>query len=278
MKNTALTILIISIATCSFGQSKEENEIIKEGTKLYKTEMASWYGTDIFIEKFSDKQQNAGGYFSYINDNRSICLFFSKDVKPKVLATFSFDSTYNVKTAITNGQERELSQQEFDLFTIRQSALNELRTDTLFKAYKDMSPNLIPLNDEQGKRVYILTGPKKQGIVVFGNDYLLTFNKSNKLQDKRRLHKNIIPIEYGKVEDKLIISTMHSHLSETGDLISATDICTLKLYSKYARWGQHYVISQKNVSIWDCKKELLVVMTREAWDRISDSQKEKSKQ
>jgi hypothetical protein len=140
-----------------------------------------------------------------------------------------------------------------------------------------MNPNLIPLNDENGKRVYILTGPQKQGIVVFGNDYLLTFDKENKLKQKKRLHKNIIPIEYGKQGDKLVITTMHSHLPETGDLITATDICTLKLYSKYAGWGQHYVISNQNVSMWDCKKESLFVMTRKAWDKIADSQKSSDK-
>lgn len=69
---------------------------------------------------------------------------------------------------------------------------------------------------------------------------------------------------------------MHSHLPETGDLITATDICTLKLYGKYAQWGQHYVISQENVSIWDCHKQALLVMTRKAWDRISKDQ-EKNK-
>jgi len=268
MRNTVLTILTILLGTYSFGQSKEEKEIIIEGTKLYKTEMASWYGTDIFIEKFSDRRQDAGGYFSYIVDSKSICLFFSKGTVPKVLATFSFDSTYNVQTAIVDAQERELSEKESDLLTIRQAALNELRTDTLFKSYTDMSPNLIPLNDEKGKRVYILTGPQKQGIVVFGNDYLLTFDKENKLKGKKRLHKNIISIQYGNLDGKEILTTMHTHLPETGDLITATDICTLMLYEKYAQWGQHYVMSEKNVSIWDCKKDKLTVLSRKAWDKI----------
>jgi hypothetical protein len=158
---------------------------------------------------------------------------------------------------------------------IRQIALSELKIDTLFKSYKEMRLNLIPLNDEKGKRVYVLTGPEKQGIVVFGNDYLLTFDEKNNLKEKKRLHKNIIPIESGRQGDKQILTTMHSHLPETGDLITATDICTLKLYSKYTTWGQHYVISRENVFIWDCKKESLVVMTKKAWDRIAANQKDK---
>lgn len=273
MRKTVITILTAAIGTLSYGQSKEEKEIIAEGTKLYKTEMASWYGTDIFLEKFADKKQIVGGYLSYIANDKSICVFFSKGSSPKILTTFSFDSTYNVNTATIDGQEREPSKQESDLIVIRQTALTQLRTDTLFKSYKDMSPNLVPINDEKGKRVYILTGPQKQGIVVFGNDYLLTFDRDNKLMDKRQLHKNIITIAYGTEEGKTIISTMHTHLPETGDLITATDICTLKLYGKYAQWGQHLVMSSKNVSIWDCKKDQLLVLTRKAWERIYGDQK-----
>lgn len=276
MKSNIIIILSFLFTTTAFAQSKEEKEILKEGDKLYRSEMASWYGTDIFLEKFGDRKENAGGYFSYTENNRSICVFFSNNETPKILATFTFDSTYNVNTAIIDGQERALTQQETDLLTIRQIALTQLSTDTLFKRYQNMNPNLVPLSDEKGKRVYILTGPQKQGIVVFGNDYLLTFNDANKLKEKKQLHKNIIAIEYGKKDGKTVIATMHSHLPETGDLITATDICTLKLYGKYAQWGQHYVISQENVSIWDCHKQALLVMTRKAWDRISKDQ-EKNK-
>lgn len=226
-----------------------------------------------FLAKFGDRQQNVGGYFSYLANSKAVCVFFSQGDKPKIIGTFTFDSTYNVNTATVDGAERELTKQEFDLLTIRQSALAEYQADTLFKRYKDMSPNFIPLDDEKGKRVYVLTGPQKQGVVVFGNDYLLTYDKDNKLKSKRRLHKNIIPTEYGKKDGKVVIGAMHTHLPETGDIITATDICTLRLYEKYAQWGQYLVFSDKNVSLWDCKKDQLVVMSRKAWETISDIQK-----
>lgn len=273
MRKIIIIILTTVLGTNTYGQSKEEKDIIKEATKLYKTEMASWYGTDIFLEKFSDKRQSTGGYFSYLADDKAVCVFFSKGDNPKIIGSFTFDSAYNVNTAVVDGQEHELTKHEIDLLTIRQTALATFKTDTLFKSFKDMNPNFIPLSDDQGKRVYILTGPQKQGIVVFGNDYLLTFDKENKLKDKKRLHKNIISIEYGKRDDKIVLATMHTHLPETGDLITATDVCTLMLYEKYAQWGQHYVISEKNVSIWDCKKDQLTVMTKKAWDKIYENQK-----
>lgn len=273
MRKVLIAILTTAVGTIAFGQSKEEREILKEGTKLYQSEMASWYGTDIFLEKFTDKRQSAGGYFSYLTGGKAVCVFFSKDDKPKIIASFTFDSTYNVNTAVVDKTERELTPQELDLWSIRQAAWATLTSDTLFKFYQDTNPNLIPLSDELGKRVYILTGPQKQGVIIFGNDYLLTFNKENVLKEKKRLHKNILFVELGGEGDKIAVTSMHTHLPETGDLITATDLCTLMLYGKYAQWSQHIVMSEKNVSLWDCKKNQLLVMTKKAWERISGPQK-----
>lgn len=58
--------------------------IVAEGKILYKSEMASWYGTDIFRERYKDFS-NVGGYFSYIDGETAKCIFFSKGEKPLVL-------------------------------------------------------------------------------------------------------------------------------------------------------------------------------------------------
>ena len=135
-----------------------------------------------------------------------------------------------------------------------------------------MNLNLIPLVNGRDKKVYVLTGPKEHGIVVFGNDYLLTFDDANNLVSKAQLHKNIIPIKDQKDETK-VIATMHTHLPETGDYITATDICTLMLYSKFTTWKQHIVVSENYVSIWDCEKNTLFAMTKKAWEKINKDQK-----
>ena len=54
MKKINYILSIILICQITFGQSKTEKEtskIVEEGKILYKSEMASWYGTDIFMEK-----------------------------------------------------------------------------------------------------------------------------------------------------------------------------------------------------------------------------------
>ncbi|MCK6607990.1 MAG: hypothetical protein L6Q46_06735, partial [Flavobacterium sp.] len=63
-------------------------------------------------------------------------------------------------------------------------------------------------------------------------------------------------------------ATMHSHLPETGEFITSTDICTLMLYGKLYNLKEHFVISEKYVSIWDCEKDTLNVMTREAFEKM----------
>jgi len=260
--------------TASFAQDFEEEKqkIQAEAYKLYQREMASWYGTDLLLAKFADKQSRVRGYISYVENGKGTSVFYTKDEPPKVIAKFTFDSTYNVNTAIVDDTERDLTANESDLVAIRTNALKQFSSSSdFFKMYKDMNGNFIPLIDELGKRVYILTGPTQNGVVVFGNDYLLTYDNENNLVSKKQLHKNIIVIETGNKGDKKEIGSMHSHLPETGDLITATDICTLMLYSPFTSWEQHMVISPKAVSIWNCGPKTLVTISRTAWDNMNGS-------
>jgi len=281
MKKIFSIIALTTISILTYGQTdidKLTKPIVDEGKRLYRSEMASWYGTDLFLEKSPDREK-IGGYFSYSENEISKCVFFSKGDKPKIIGTISFDSTYNLKTATTDINERDLTKTENDLFEIRQIALNIVQQDTLFKSYKNTNLNFIPLISEGEKKVYILTGPTQNGVVIFGNDYLLTFDIENKLISKRQLHKNIIPINYGGKEEegKEVEGAMHSHLPETGDFMTATDICTLMLYEKFAKWKQHTVVSKNYISIWNCQTDELVAITTEVMNKINKDQEKRHK-
>jgi hypothetical protein len=247
----------------TFGQSKDE--ILTEAYLLYNSEKASWHGTDIFLEKFPEKRNLIGGYLSYSEDNQHSCIFFDKAENPNLLAKLTFNENFNIEQIKIDTISRKLNTLEKNLFTIRKIALAEMNKDTLFKQYKNTDLNPIPLISNKEKKVFVLTGPQISGVVIFGNDYLLTFDKNNKIKTKKALHKNIISIEYN-AETKSDI-TMHSHLKPTSNLITSTDLCTIMLYEKYARWKQHIVVSKKNVSLWDCEKDVLLVMTKKAWEK-----------
>jgi len=124
----------------------------------------------------------------------------------------------------------------------------------------------------------VLTGPQKNGVAIFGNDYLLTFNKDNSLLNKKQLHKNIIPVYYGDKDEEgsQTVGAMHTHLPETGEFITATDICTLMLYEKFAKWKTHNVISKKYLNIWNCETDQLAVIPMDIVDKVNKDQEKRN--
>lgn len=279
--NKIASLLLALISLSVFGQDNPTalaKPIVDEGKQLYRSKMASWYGTDLFLEKYKD-QANIGGYFSYTESDLSKCIFFSKSDKPTVIGTISFDSTYNIKSAKTDLTERDFTRLESDFFAIRKITLATINSDSLFKTYQNTSLNLIQLISGNEKKVYILTGPQQNGVVIIGNDYLLVFDSANNLISKKQLHKNIIAINYGGKEEegKQIEGSIHNHLPETGDFITATDICTLMLYEKYTKWKQHNVVSKNYLNIWNCLTDQLTVIPMGTIDKIDKDQEKRKK-
>lgn len=75
----------------------------------------------------------------------------------------------------------------------------------------------------------------------------------------------------------VVESTMHSHLPETGDYITATDICTLMLYKKIAKWKSHNVISEKYLNNWNCETDTLNVMLMSTLEKIDKDHEKRKK-
>ncbi|MDM1402778.1 hypothetical protein HX039_01480 [Myroides marinus] len=244
----------------------QKEAILKEGIELYKSEKTSWQGTDEFLAIYSNPN-NVGGYFSYNEGELSKCIFYSNSDAPIVIGTITIQNNSDNFIPITNLEEREFSTKEKELYSIRESTINIIQNDSFFKHYNIGRLNIIPLVNGTEKKVYVLTGPNKAGVVIFGNDYLLTFDQDNKLINKKQLHQNIIPIDSGMLESKTIVKTMHSHSDDTGSLITATDICTLLLYGDYITWEKHIVLGKDHYSIWYPKtKELKIVPRKEGGD------------
>lgn len=276
MKRILYFILFITcVKTYSQNTDQYTKPIIEEGKRLYKSEMSSWHGTDLFLTKYQNRD-NIGGYFSYTQNNENINVFFSKSESPKIIGTIKFDDTFNLEKANIDLTERNLTKGENEIYVLRKKALNIIQNDTIFKTYQNTNLNLIPLIDKKENKVYVLTGPSVNGVVIFGNDYLLTFDKKNNLKSAKALHKNIIPIEYKNGDE--VDTTIHSHLPETGDFITATDICTLMLYGKSTGWKQHHVISKNYLNIWNINTDNLFVMTVDAVKKINEDQQKRIKE
>ncbi len=281
MQKLLLFILLFSASLLGNAQqspTEQAQPIVHEGKLLYKSEMASWHGTDLFVEKYKTPT-DIGGYISYTEGSYTKCVFYSKAENPSVLGTITFDSTFNIHNAVVDLGKRSLLPVEAGLRIMRETAINLMESDTFFKSYKNTNFNIIPLIHDGEKRVYVLTGPQVSDVVIFGNDYLITFNEQNEVTSKKQLHKNILPMSYGakKDKDKEPFGAMHTHLPETGDFITATDICTLMLYSKFANWKTHVVVSSKYMNNWDCETNSLVVIPMETVEKINKDQEKKEK-
>jgi hypothetical protein len=253
--------------------AKITDSITLEGKELYKSEMASWYGSDVFVAKCPNKTSLAGGYISYKTTDGVNNVFFSNGTSPTVLATITFKGKFDPDKYELDSAGRRLTPEEHQLYIIRQKTLHEINSDTAFKRIANTDFNLIPIVRNGVSRVYVLTGPRANGTVIIGNDYLCEFNDANQLIKTKRLHKSTLIFKNDPQNPT--VDAVHSHLPETGDFITATDICTTMLYEKFAGWKFHVVISKEYVSSWDCQRDQLVILTKKAWERIGKDQNTK---
>ncbi len=272
MLNRTIIIVILSICCPIFAEEDKTLDkafaIREEGIYLYQLEKASWLGTDIMLDRYKDKN-NLGGYVSYLDNETPVNVFFSRNGKRRVIGQITFKGSFDPKKASIDLKERSLTLLEEDLFEMREKTMDVINArDGFFSFYYNTSFNIIPLIYEGVRKVYVLTGPKEGGIVIFGNDYLLIFNEKNEIVSKRKIHNNMITIDLKHPENrKDVHGTAHSHLPSTGELITATDICTLLLYGRYAEWKTHFVMSDTFVSVWDCRENnLLAVIVKDKWE------------
>jgi len=107
---------------------------------------------------------------------------------------------------------------------------------------------------------------------VYGNDYLISFDKKNELKSAKRLHKSALFFDYGDNE-KTTVSSMHTHLPEFSEIMTATDICTTMLYQKFTQWESVQVVSEKYLSNWDCETQTLSVVKMDAIRTIAEDKR-----
>ncbi|HEY8928917.1 MAG TPA: hypothetical protein VIM55_06985 [Mucilaginibacter sp.] len=278
-KKLYLALVLIICFSSVFAQRERLDQITdsikSEGYALYRSEWASWYGTDIFLYKCAAKKSLSGGYFSYETERALTNIFFSKGDNPMVLASITFAKDFNPGNYKLDTIPRKFDKIEQNYYALRAAARERMSSDTIFKYFNNTNLNIVPLIEKDIKRVYILTGPQVNGVVIFGNDYLVDFNDKNEITSIKKLHRNIISMKAKADTGSAITTTYHTHLPASGDFMSATDICTLLLYQKLTTWKQHYVVSKNYFSIWDCDKSQFLIMTREAMERINAGQKEK---
>ena len=268
---TLLLAFLFSVVS-SQDLHKLAQEITEEGITLYRSEMASWYGSDVFVENYKQKE-NIAGYFSYIDGNVPKCVFFSKD--RKVIGTISFPTSYNPKDAKLDLTERTFTPTETKYFDIRQKALNRINSDPVFKRFNNANFNIVPIVTKEEQKVYVITGTNVDNVVLFGNDYLISFDKTNEISKVQPLHKSLLPQNI--IDEKVgkTISGIHSHILDDWQFMTPTDICTLMLYQKFTDWESYTVISKEFTSSWNAQSNFLTITKTDLDHRTNEVQETK---
>jgi hypothetical protein len=272
MKFIIITALLGLCLSTAYAQKKDlvaiADSIEREAKVLYLSEKASWHGTDIFMDKLKDKKSLIGSYISYDTGKGVNNVFFTKGDDPNVLSTITFTYNFDLNNYKLDTVSRKLTAKEKELVKLRQAALAIVRSDTSFQHYRNTSLNVITTMNS--KKVYVVTAPTVNGLIILGNDYLLTFDKKNQLITKQKIHQDIQV--YNTKPNDGQVAAIHTHLPSTGAYITATDICSLMLYKDFTGWERHMVRSKEFVSIWDMRKDILAILTVEALKKI-DSDK-----
>ena len=102
---------------------------------------------------------------------------------------------------------------------------------------------------------------------MFGNDYILHYNKKNFFIKREHIHESIVKLPFkSNNPGKKLTTTTHSHI--LSEYITPTDIFTLLSNKQKVEWEKHVVISKKSVSVFDMETETLEIMSLKEWQKM----------
>lgn len=248
MKNLKL-FLFISLITlgCSFAQNENEllqsklDSIIEEANILFNYEKVAWNATDLMMTNHSLRQKY-GGYIIYHNKDTLFATFINKNLKDRI-ALYTFTTDDLDKPLNTDLQSIPLSTREKKLLDVKIRMLEQL-SDKKYKVGfpEGYSPNLVLLEKNSGYKLYILMGTTQSDIIPFGNDFLFESDLEGNILSWRKFHSRVIPAQTEMPGKGRIVSAVHSHLKTT-PYITATDICTFRLYGPLFEMKEFMVLS-----------------------------------
>lgn len=91
MKKLTLLFIYFTLSIPILSQNKIDDQtsaIVTEGKQLYRSELASWYGTDLFFEKLNDKKLKLLAIFPIPKKVSQSVYFFQLMSRQKYLPPF----------------------------------------------------------------------------------------------------------------------------------------------------------------------------------------------
>ena len=233
MKNIITLIIILSswltvYSQVNYTQAELKlkcDSIIEESNTLYRYEMAAWNFTDIFVTK-PDIMETIQSYLVYQQGDTIKCIVIDNQPQCTYEASFLYETVPCAEVKAC----RSLSEYEVRLIEAKKKIQSAFDDDKKYPVYgyKDFPLNWILIPFKDGYKLYAISGTSKTRVIPFGNDYLFIANKKGEIQSWKKFHSGLLPVETTD-EVPMINFPIHSHLKQE-PFISATDICTFRLY------------------------------------------------
>lgn|GEM_PF-1426941 len=256
MKNVLL-VLICSMASLAAQEMPSGFEaVMNTGVTMAKLELASAMSSDFFRSSRDVRKDSVGGHVAYVTGNRITSVYYANANPSLIFHTYMFDKNVDFGSMRVDTHQRAATPKEQELIALRHASLRAIVSDTsnFFSAYKFTVLHHIPLVDSASRIVYIRTVSTREQFAIFGNDYRLTFDSSNALIKREKLHQSLMPIESsptsaGSRPDTVV--THHSHSILSSELPTETDVCTLVVSAGHVPWQQHAILTPTWNCVWN---------------------------
>ncbi|PCH69436.1 MAG: hypothetical protein COC01_01420 [Bacteroidetes bacterium] len=238
------------------------DSIINEGFELYRLEKARENAAVLIKNKLSI--ENVFGLISYIENNAIITLVLSgNEKKPSIKFKLSYDESFADPTTNINKNTLPTSFEK-TLIKIR-NKITKISSNKNGFITADPRVNLNMVFLWRGNKilVYLIPYDNNPVVISFGNDYLFTFNTKGKLLSKQKLHNNLIEVEAKlKIKEEEVVSSFHTHGSQSSPYITPSDICILLMNKGQVEWGSHLTLSPLYLSFFDLATHALSITKR----------------
>lgn len=202
------------------------DSILTEADLLYRYEKSSWTSTDLALANKKTKKE-FGRYLTYDSNDTIKTIIIDKELQNCIAEFVSINENGN-----NSFSTRPLSAKENELLKVEHQIKSQLDNPKYQVTVPEgFSLNMILLPQPNGYKFYIITGTAKSDVIPFGNDYLFETDKQGTIKNYKKFHSRLLAIETKIPNGGKISMVTHSHL-KTNPFISATDICTFKLYGK----------------------------------------------
>jgi hypothetical protein len=233
MKLLLTTLLIAATVFTGNSQNTELrsklDSIINEANRLYHYEKTVWHSTDLLMED-PEMFTHYGGYVVNLNDD-TITVTFAHENNIDRIAVYRFTYDELEKPFEVEKETRALERVEKKLLDTKMKVMSQLGNEDYEIGWPEgFSPNFILLPETDGYKFYLIMGTTEGGIIPFGNDYVFFTDTEGVITDWKKIHSRLIPGETKGPNGEPINMLLHSHL-RTSPYISATDICTFRLYA-----------------------------------------------